>query len=334
MQVSRGSLVDREEWSPRHRGKRPVLISEELLLSRFGRTSIDLAVAAGLVTLVYSRFIEPRTLRVRQFRAGIPGLPDALDGLRIAFLSDFHVGGPGYGDALARQAVDLLLQEQPDLVLLGGDYVDKGLWHDESSTFDGFKQFPNVIGVLGNHDYRGGEQVGETICSGMARRGVVILRNQSVSVRVRDSNVTIVGVDDPYTRRDDFPAALHGTCWPLVLLTHAPVIEDDLTPGMAGLILCGHTHGGQIRLSPSRKLTCLDYTFYLDHLISRPVSTYQRGFHWANGNLLYVSNGIGTTRWPLRFMAPPEITIFHLSKDAPHPNLPCDTAGRYVEDIG
>lgn len=328
----RGSL--HEEWSMRYRGVNPNLISEETLLSRFGRSSIGLAATAGLVALTYSWLIEPRTLRVRQFRVGIPGLPEQLDGLRIAFLSDFHIGGPGYGDALARQAVDLLLQEQPDLVLLGGDYVDKGIWHEDSSAFDGFKHFSNVIGVLGNHDYRGGHRVSETICAGLAKLGVVILRNQSVSVRVRDSNVTIVGVDDAYSRHDDFAAALQGTCRPLVLLTHAPVIEEDLTPGMAGLILCGHTHGGQIRLSPSRKLTCLDYSFYLDHVVGRPVSSYQRGFHWANGNLLYVSNGIGTTRWPLRFMAPPEITIFHLSKDAPHLDQPCDSAGRYIEDIG
>ncbi|HEX3724346.1 MAG TPA: hypothetical protein VHV31_16275, partial [Nitrolancea sp.] len=68
--------------------------------------------------------------------------------------------------------------------------------------------------------------------------------------------------------------------------------------------------------------------------VGRRVSRYQRGFHWVNGNLLYVSNGIGTTRLPIRFMAPPEIAIFHLSKAAPHPDVACDVAARYVEDIG
>ena len=304
------------------------------MLGRLTRASIGLIAAASLSALAYSAEVEPRTLRLRQFRAGIPNLPEQLEGLRIAYLSDFHVGGPGFGAELTRQAFETIAQEQPDLVLLGGDYVDRGHWDETSMAYDGLKQFPNVVGVLGNHDYRGGEPVAEAIRSGLAKRGVVILRNESISLRMRDVDVTITGVDDPYTRRDDFNSALDSGSWPLVLLAHAPVIEDGLRPGMAGLILCGHTHGGQIRFSPWRTLSPLDYTFYLDHIVGRPVSRYQRGFHWAKGNLLYVSNGIGTTRWPLRFMAPPEIAIFHLSKSAPHPDEPCDDPSRYIEDIG
>lgn len=161
-----------------------------------------------------------------------------------------------------------------------------------------------------------------------------MLRNTSVSLRLRDWNVTIAGVDDPYTNHDDLEQTLRGSDSPLILLAHAPVIESSLEPGMAGLVLTGHTHGGQIRLSPAKTLTPLDSTFYLDRLVGRRVSKYQRGFHWVRGNLLYVSNGIGTTRLPVRFMAPPEVTIFHLSREAPHTDEPCDSADRYVEDIG
>ncbi len=302
--------------------------------ARLLRTSAGIVSLLGLTSLAYSAFIEPRTLRIRHFRTGIPGLPEPLDGLRVAFLTDFHVGGPGFGGQLTPQAIDIVAQEQPDLVLLGGDYVDRGRWFEDSPAFNGLCQFSNVIGVLGNHDHRGGDKIAATIREGLARRGVVILQNESVSLRVRDSDVTIAGVDDPYTNHDDFVKTLRGAHWPLMLLSHAPVIEDQIKPGMAGLILCGHTHGGQIRLSPSKRLTPLDSTFYLDRFFDRPVSRYQRGFHWATGNLLYVSNGIGTTRMPLRFMAPPEITIFHLSKSAPHPDEPCDSADHYVEDIG
>ncbi len=307
---------------------------EDILLGRLSRTSLSLFSLLGLSTLAYSAAIEPRTLRLRQFRTGIPGLPEQLDGLRVAFLTDFHVGGPGSGEELTRQAIELIAQEQPDLVLLGGDYVDKGRWQEDSSAFNDLSRFSSVVGVLGNHDHRGGRHVAQTIKEGMARRGVVILENESISVRMRNTDVTIAGVDDPYTGHEDFARTLRGGSSPLVLLAHAPVIDDKLTPGMAGLILCGHTHGGQVRLSPARTLTPFDSTFYLDRVFGRPASRYQRGFHWAKGNLLYVSNGIGTTRLPIRFMAPPEITIFHLSKVAPHPDNPCDSPERYVEDIG
>jgi predicted MPP superfamily phosphohydrolase len=297
------------------------------------RTSLGLISLFGAVSLAYSIAIEPRVLRLRQFRTGIPGLPAELEGLRVAFLSDFHVGGPGPGESLTAQALDLVAQEQPDLVLLGGDYFDKGHWDDSSSVFDSLSDFEHVIGVLGNHDQKRGERVADRVCEGMARRGVVMLRNSSITLRLRDRDVTIAGVDDPYTNHDDLERTLRGAT-PLILLAHAPVIEARLGPGMAGLILTGHTHGGQIRLSPAKTLTPLDSTFYLDRLFGRPVSKYQRGFHWAHGNLLYVSNGIGTTRLPVRFMAPPEVTIFHLSREAPHLDEPCDSADRYVEDIG
>jgi len=307
---------------------------EDRLFGRFSRSSLGLITLLGIGSVAYSVAIEPRILRLRQFRTGIPGLPAELDGLRVAFLSDFHVAGPGRGASLTQQAIEIVAQERPDLVLLGGDYFDKGRWDDSSKVFDGLTAFSNVIGVLGNHDQKGGKHVAERVRQGMARRGAVILQNSAISVRVRDCDVTIAGVDDPYTNHDDLEQTLRGNPWPLILLAHAPVIETSLEPGMAGLVLSGHTHGGQIRLSPAKTLTPLDSTFYLDRLVGRRISKYQRGFHWVNGNLLYVSNGIGTTRLPIRFMAPPEVTIFHLSKNAPHPDQACDAAARYVEDIG
>jgi len=304
------------------------------LFGRLSRTSLGLIALLGAGSLAYSVAIEPRVLRLRQFRTGIPSLPAELEGLRVAFLSDFHVRGPGRGEGLTAQALDLVAQEQPDLVLLGGDYFDKGHWDDTSAVFDGLSAFQNVIGVLGNHDQKRGEGVAERVCQGMTQRGVVMLRNSAITLRLRNHDVTIAGVDDPYTNHDDLEQTLRGSDWPLILLAHAPVIESSLEPGTAGLVLTGHTHGGQIRLSPAKTLTPLDSTFYLDRLLGRRVSKYQRGFHWVRGNLLYVSNGIGTTRLPVRFMAPPEVTIFHLSRQAPHTNEPCDSADRYVEDIG
>ncbi|HVX30001.1 MAG TPA: metallophosphoesterase [Nitrolancea sp.] len=304
------------------------------MFGRLSRTSLGLITLLGAGSLAYSVAIEPRVLRLRQFRTGIPGLPAELEGLRVAFLSDFHVGGPGQGRNLTSQALDLVAQEQPDLILLGGDYFDKGHWDNESGVFDALSAFPRVVGVLGNHDQKRGEGVAERVCRGMEQRGVTILRNSTITLRLRDCDVTIAGVDDPYSNHDDLERTLRGSAWPLILLAHAPVIESSLEPGMAGLVLTGHTHGGQIRLSPAKMLTPLDSTFYLDRVMGRRVSKYQRGFHWVRGNLLYVSNGIGTTRLPIRFMAPPEVTIFHLSREAPHSDKSCDSADRYVEDIG
>lgn len=288
---------------------------------------------AGAIGLAYGVKIEPRSLRLRQFLIGLPGLPAELDGIKIGFLTDFHVSGPGFGTELTAEAIEIMRQQQPDLLLLGGDYFDAARWSDDGSVFDRLAGFRNVFGIFGNHDHRRGEPGVTHIGDMLERRGVRVLRNSSASARIGGLDVRVAGVDDPYTGHDDLCAALRNAEQPLVLLAHAPALRD-LPPGTASLVLCGHTHAGQIRLSPAAKLTPLDSTWWLDRVLERPRSRFQRGFHWVNGNLLYVGNGIGTTRLPLRIFAPPEAVLFHLSKTEPHQDQPCDSARRYVEDIG
>lgn len=285
----------------------------------------------------YARLIEPRSVRTRHFVVGVPDLAARLDGLKIAFVSDFHVAGPGSNRVNTLAALDLLHHEQPDLILLGGDYFDDARWEIDDTVFEGLRNFENVIAILGNHDYRKGQRAADSITESLEEIGVTMLRNSSTCISLRGEQVVIVGLDDPYTERDNlkqtFETLPDRANRVLVLLAHSPAVADRLPVGSAALVLSGHTHGGQIRLSPSTMLTPLDYSWYIDRLKGRPTARHQRGFHWVNGNLLYVTNGLGMTRWPLRFLAPPEVTFFHLTTETPHPDEPCDSPERYVEVI-
>lgn len=291
---------------------------------------------AGLLALMYGLFIEPRTIRTRRYAVTVPDLPPSLEGVRIAFITDFHIHGPGDNDRIAQRAFATVERLQPDLTLLGGDYFDHAHWEGGEKTFTELRTTGPVLGVLGNHDLFRGDRHAGTIARILEQSGVRMLRNQAVTVPVRGHEVIIAGVDDPFTRRADLAATLSTAPpgkRPLVLLSHAPVIADTIPPASAGLILCGHTHGGQIRLSPFQTLTPLDISWYLDGPRGKPPSRYHRGIHWVHGNLLFVSNGIGTTHSPIRFLAPPEVLILELTAEPVDHAAPCDSSSRYVQPL-
>lgn len=287
----------------------------------------------GVAALLYAVGIEPRRLRLRRVAVTVPDLPPELEGLRAAFLSDFHLHGPRGNRRVARAALAAVERERPDMVFLGGDYFDHAQWEDDGTAFEAIGAWATpTFAVLGNHDFKGGRGNSEAIAALLERQGVCVLRNTSVRVRVRDRDVVIAGVDDPYLELANVEKALGRSQGerPLVLLAHAPSIAPLLPPGAAGLVLTGHTHGGQVRLSPVTTLSPLDISFYLDRLYRRPSSPYQRGFHWVRGSLLYVTTGLGVTRWRMRFLAPPEVVFLHFTAHPADPAAPCDDARRYV----
>lgn len=298
-----------------------------------GKTAGVIVAAAGVTAAVavYSWRIEPRRLRRRLFRVRVPGLHPALAGARLAFLTDFHVGGPGTPERLTIEALRTVTAWKPDLVLLGGDYFDQGIFRD-TNAFDGLSRLERVYAVLGNHDYRQSERAAMHIAGFLQARRVAVLRNEVVDVPLRGSTVQIIGVDDPYTGRDTLPDPRPeaGECGLRIVLAHAPLVSDRLPVGFAHLALSGHTHAGQIRLSPWETLTPLDAAWYLDLSRKRTPSRQQRGWHWIRGMLLYVSAGIGTTTLPLRFLAPPEVVLIELSPALSGNDAPCDHPRRYV----
>lgn len=291
--------------------------------------------------LVYGWKVEPQSLRVRRFAINLPGVSPAYDGLRIAFMSDFHLFGPGKNNHVTDLAIDALLREQPDLVLLGGDFYDHANWRPDRGAFGRLADIgAPVYGVLGNHDMRRGETNSAAIARLIERSGATMLRNRTVEVRAgqRAVRISLTGVDDPYSGHADLDKAMESG-YPVsgelsILLTHAPTIDDCLPVGRFSLVLAGHTHGGQIRTSPWNMISPLDLCFYLDRIFHQPMSRQQRGFGWEQGSLIYVTTGLGTTRWPIRIGAPPEVVILTLRSQALDSDAACDSAERYVEKIG
>jgi uncharacterized protein len=229
-------------------------------------------------------------LRVRE--VAIHGLPAELDGLRIAHLSDFHLGVPSRGARAVERAVEWVRERQPDFVCVTGDLLSRPAGEHQLLDLLGRLDHPYV--VLGNHDLAlSRDPFSRPAALGRLEHGTMLF---DASVRVGD--VEIAGVD-PRTwlgkRRSGFPdsdAKLR------ILLCHFPRALDTVPPGRWHLILAGHLHAGQI---------VLPYGFGR-LLLAHPGAPYPSGIYERGGTVLHVSPGLGTTFVPFRFFARPEAT--------------------------
>jgi uncharacterized protein len=243
-------------------------------------------------------------VRLAEREVRLPGLPEELDGLRIAHLSDFHLGFPSRGTKAVERAVEWVAEREPDLVFITGDLLSRP--RAEHKLRDLLNRLPGSFAVLGNHDFALSRDPFSKPAALADLGQTVLLEDDSRIVELRGRRLQIVGVDPrTYRRRRSHPERLADPDADLrMLLCHFPNVIDKLPPGMFDLVLAGHLHGGQI---------CFPYGFgklRLAHLRW----TYAEGLYERPGGVLHVSPGLGTTFVPFRFFARPEATelVLHL----------------------
>lgn len=251
-------------------------------------------------------------LRVERVRVAIPELPAALAGLRIALLTDIHVGHWA-GVARVRRAVRLANEQEPDLAVLGGDLVNGRMALPRlarcAAAMGQLRARLGAVAVLGNHDYLAGA---DRVQEALVRAGVTVLRNRGMAVPVGDRVLWLAGLDDVRMGRPD-PAAAFAGAPPGALrlaLVHEPDYADTLArgPEPVHLQLSGHSHGGQVRLPVVGAL-----------VLPRLGRKYDMGLQRVAGSelLVYTSRGIGVTGPPFRFLCPPEVTLIELTGAEP-----------------
>ena len=256
-----------------------------------------LGLAASAAGLAWGHF-EAGWPRLERLRCPLPGLPIELDGLRVAHLSDFHLGVPSRGAAAVERAVDWVEEQQPDLTLISGDLLSRR--SGEARLRGLLARLPCCYAVLGNHDLALSRDPFSQAIEDWDLGPVTLLRDESRTVELRGRHVQIVGVDPrSYRRGLARPARLADPEADLrILLCHFPDVVKRLPEGAFHLVLSGHLHAGQICVPwPGGRLRLAHIRW-----------TYVRGLYPIPGGALHVSAGLGTTFVPFRFLARPEAT--------------------------
>ena len=250
-------------------------------------------IALFVFVLIRSFIIEPNSLEVVRYEIE----DNQLQGIRVAFLSDFHLKRRDY--KRLDKIVNLTNQQNPNIVLLGGDYA---FGHNIRATMA-----PSIMAtklslltaptyaVLGNNDWWTN---GELITNALIDNGIKVLENSNVRISLKNRYVDIVGIADATTQQPKIAQALRRTGTPRIIVTHNPDIYFDIIDDV-NLILAGHTHGGQFVIPFTKPV----------FVPSKYGSEFASGLIKKTRNKMIVSKGLGLTGIPVRLNCKPEITI-------------------------
>ncbi|WP_051366643.1 metallophosphoesterase [Hamadaea tsunoensis] len=261
----------------------------------------SVAATAGLVSVATVGYGMTQALgapRLKRRAITLAKLPRAMDGYRVALVSDIHLG-PISGHAHTQRIVDTINRLDADIVAVVGDLVDGSvaqLGH-AAEPLRGLRSRDGAFFVTGNHEYYSGY---EEWITEVAELGMRPLRNERIAL---PGGLDLAGVNDrtggAYGDAPDYAKALadRDPAKAVILLAHQPVQVREAAKYGVDLQLSGHTHGGQ--LAP------FNYVVKLQ----QPVVS---GYDTIDGTQIYVTNGAGFWGPPVRVGAPPDITLIEL----------------------
>lgn len=278
--------------------------------------------ALTLAVLAYSYFIEPQRLAINAAELKVSKWDPAFDGLKIVAISDIHGGSNGVDEVKIRHLVEAANAQDPDLIVLLGDYVSQtGPRGSDgkralrmsvetiAANLHGLRARLGVFAVLGNHDGWHGDS---EIAAALNANDIRVLDSEVAVVERNGAKLRILGLKDQLKIRswesfnDDARKLLAATegAGDILVLEHSP----DVAPIINGpnpiskelrLMIAGHTHGGQVWLP----------------VLGRPIVPSGHGQKYAAGHVrdngfdIFVTTGVGTSILPFRLMVPPEIAV-------------------------
>lgn len=248
-------------------------------------------------------------LEVTRLKLGFEELPAGFDGFCIVQLSDLH--GSRFGENNAR-LLEAVAAEGPDIIALTGDFLDEGETERELPELEALVRELSAIApvyfVSGNHDWASGEAY--TLFETLEAAGAVCLRNEHLRLERGGDSIVLAGVDDPngpaeMAEPDEFVASLRQEAPDsfVLLLAHRAYWAERYPELDVDLILCGHTHGGIVRLPFVGGLAASNMGLFPE---------YDAGLFELPSYTLFISRGLGNSVPLPRFLNTPEVVSIEL----------------------
>ena len=289
----------------------------DLSRRKFIRTSATAGVAYAFGASAYGVYRKDE-YEISNIALKIPNLPQELVGTTVVLVSDIH-SSPFMLEGKMKEYVEIINSLNPDIFLLPGDMTNSTIdeVHPFNKAFRDIKAKYGAFASLGNHDYFSDENyIAKAVSS---ETPLKMLRNNSEFVTINNKQLCIHGLNDTRASGAKYdPSILNGFYTtllnaektaaenslalnniPQIMLCHKPYFFDEMSEKFKGLIVSGHTHGGQIVIAEIGKVNVS---------IAGTVSNYLKGLYKKNGSQMYITRGLGTVGLPIRLNCPPEIT--------------------------
>jgi len=268
-------------------------------LRQFGLSVLDRALLGGIVASWSYRCGLHGALRVTRHEVR-PELANRLPApLKLAFASDFHAGPTTHPEIFER-VVDELVAHEPDVLLLGGDYVSCRSEYLEAlcAALERVRPRLGTYAVLGNHDLWAG---GARIVRRLEASGMQVLVNRNCALPEPFGSISVCGIDDPWIGDADVAAAFQGAGPIRIFLAHSPDSLLLLGDERFDVGFAGHTHGGQVALPNGTQIVTAGGPL---------CRAYGRGrFDLPGNGPLIVSRGVGCAILPIRINSDPELVL-------------------------
>ena len=273
---------------------------------RFSRSFKILAASALLVGL-WGVGVEPGLLQQRNL--SLRSTQWTAQPLTIAVASDLHGGSPHAGPAMLERLVAGIQAAHPDLILLPGDFIIRGVVggdpmpvEDIAAILGRLKAPLGVYATLGNHDWW---HPGPSVRAALEHQGIRVLENEAIPLPVKAGTVPwLVGIGDDMTDHAQVSKAFAQlpADVPSIVMMHDPANAPELPPGPS-VAFAGHTHGGQVRLP------------WIGALITPGRAPRRHAYGWIEAGPVptYVTAGVGTSILPIRLNCPPEFVVLSLT---------------------
>jgi predicted MPP superfamily phosphohydrolase len=268
-------------------------VSRRTVLKAILATGVGLTTGGG----AYGFFFERHALGLTTTTLPVTNLPTSLEGFTVGLLTDVH-RSRWVSAADVDEAVQLLMQARPQLIVLGGDYVtwgNRGYVEPAADALALLDAPHGVFGILGNHDDD------HDMPAALTKRRVQMLRDARTQITINGEKVELIGVRFWTRRRSDIATLMRGAEGFPILLAHDPRRLTEAAALDIPLVLSGHTHGGQVVLPGIGAVAAQKF----------PVVA---GTGRLRQTTVFVSRGVGTVYVPVRVNCPPEVAILTLTR--------------------